>query len=115
MNATPAGQPRPRGHRVDPKYVPYLVPAIMAIAMSFTMSLVQTIARVGFSSNLPSAWLTSFAIGVAVQVPPRGRGPDILGSCFVLRVDATIPHRSEGMGIDAHATRGRRSQDQAAG
>jgi hypothetical protein len=56
MNATPVGQARPRGHRIDPKYVPYLVPAIMAIAMSFTMSLVQTIARVGFSSNLPSAW-----------------------------------------------------------
>ena len=79
MNATPAGQPRPSGHRIDPKYVPYLVPAIMAIAMSFTMSLVQNIARVGFSSNLPSAWLTSFAIGVAVAIPtvifiaPRAR------------------------------------------
>jgi hypothetical protein len=32
-----------------------------------------------------------------------------------LRVEAKVPHRSEGMGIDAHATRGRRSQDQAAG
>ena len=49
------------------------------------------------------------------QAPPRGRGSDILGSCFVLRVEAKIPHRSEGMGIDAHATRGRRSRDQAAG
>jgi hypothetical protein len=34
---------------------------------------------VGFSSNLPSAWLTSFAIGVAVAIPtaifiaPRAR------------------------------------------
>jgi hypothetical protein len=46
---------------------------------------------------------------------PSRPGPDILGSCFVLRVEAKIPHRSEGMGIDARATRGRRSQDQAAG
>jgi len=41
----------------------------MAIAMSLTMSLVQTIARLGFASNLASAWLTSFAIGVAVVIP----------------------------------------------
>src|SRR5215472_7324158 len=46
---------------------------------------------------------------------PSRPGPDILGSCSVLRVEAKIPHRPEGMGIDAHATRGRRSQDQAAG
>jgi hypothetical protein len=32
----------------------------MAIAMSFVMSLVQTIARPGFAPNLASAWLTSF-------------------------------------------------------
>jgi Protein of unknown function (DUF2798) len=69
MNATPAGQAGPSGHRIDPKYVPYLVPAIMAIAMSFTMSFVQTIVRIGFRSNLPSAWLTSFTIGVAVAIP----------------------------------------------
>jgi Protein of unknown function (DUF2798) len=37
--------------------------------MSFTMSLVQTIARLGFAPNLASAWLTSFAIGVAVAIP----------------------------------------------
>src|SRR5262249_33663670 len=42
-------------------------------------------------------------------------GPDVLGSCFVLRVGAEIPHRPEGVGTDAHAARGRRSQDQAAG
>jgi hypothetical protein len=41
----------------------------MAIAMSLTMSLVQTIARLGFAPNLASAWLTSFAIGVAVAIP----------------------------------------------
>ena len=40
----------------------------MAIAMSFVMSLVQTIARLGFAANLASAWLTSFAIGAAVAV-----------------------------------------------
>ena len=51
----------------------------MATAMSFTMSLVQTVARLGFTANLPSAWLTSFAIGLAVAVPtailvaPRAR------------------------------------------
>src|SRR5215831_18609007 len=36
--------------------------------------------------------------GPGPQAPPRGCGPDILGSCFVLRVDAKIPHRSEGDG-----------------
>ena len=41
----------------------------MAIAMSFVMSLVQTIARLGFVPNLASAWLTSFAIGVTVAIP----------------------------------------------
>jgi hypothetical protein len=43
----------------------------MAIAMSFVMSLVQTVARLGFTPNLASAWLTSFAIGVAVAIPHR--------------------------------------------
>jgi hypothetical protein len=33
------------------------------------MSLVQTIARLGFAPNLASAWLTSFAIGAAVAIP----------------------------------------------
>jgi hypothetical protein len=41
----------------------------MAIAMSFVMSFVQTIARLGFVPNLASAWLTSFAIGVTVAIP----------------------------------------------
>ena len=36
--------------------------------MSFVMSLVQTIARLGFAPNLASAWLTSFAIGAAVAM-----------------------------------------------
>jgi Protein of unknown function (DUF2798) len=45
------------------------MPAIMAIAMSFVMSLVQTIVRLGFTPNLVSAWLASFAIGVAVAIP----------------------------------------------
>jgi hypothetical protein len=57
------------GRRLDPKYAPILVPAIMALAMSFTMSLVQTIVRIGFVPGLPSAWLTSFAIGLVVAVP----------------------------------------------
>jgi hypothetical protein len=33
------------------------------------MSLVQTIARLGFAPNLAAAWLTSFAIGAAVAIP----------------------------------------------
>ena len=41
----------------------------MAIAMSLVMSLVQTLARLGFTPSLASAWLTSFAIGVAVAIP----------------------------------------------
>ena len=41
----------------------------MAIAMSFVMSLVQTIARLRFAPNLASARLTSFAIGAAVAIP----------------------------------------------
>ena len=69
MTSAPPGQPRATGRRLDPKYAPILIPAIMAIAMSFVMSLVQTIARLGFTPNLASAWLTSFAIGVAVAIP----------------------------------------------
>ena len=69
MNPAPPARARPAGRRVDPKYTPFLVPAIMAIAMSFVMSLVQTIARLGFTPNLASAWLTSFAIGAAVAIP----------------------------------------------
>ena len=65
MTSAPPGQPRATGRRLDPKYAPILIPAIMAIAMSF----VQTIARLGFTPNLASAWLTSFAIGVAVAIP----------------------------------------------
>lgn len=37
--------------------------------MAIAMSLVQIIARLGFAPNLASAWLTSFAIGVAVAIP----------------------------------------------
>jgi hypothetical protein len=48
------------GRRLDPKYAPLLVPAIMAVTMSFVMSLVLTTAQLGFAPNLVSAWLTSF-------------------------------------------------------
>jgi hypothetical protein len=65
---TGPGARKPR-QLLEPKYAPLLIPAIMAIAMSFVMSLVQTIARLGFTPNLVSAWLTSFAIGVAVAIP----------------------------------------------
>jgi Protein of unknown function (DUF2798) len=57
------------GPRVDPKYVRVLLPAVMATAMSLVMSLVDTILRVGFAANLVSAWLGSFAVGVAVAAP----------------------------------------------
>jgi hypothetical protein len=50
----PAGQARRKGRRLDAKYAPLLIPAIMAVAMS----LVQTIARLGLTPNLASAWLT---------------------------------------------------------
>ncbi len=69
MTSAPPGETRAIGRRLDPKYTPILIPAIMAIVMSFVMSLVQTIARLGFTPNLASAWLTSFAIGVAVAIP----------------------------------------------
>jgi hypothetical protein len=57
------------GRRLDPKYVPVLVPAVMAVAMTFTMSPVQSIVRLGLVPALPAAWLTSFAIGLVVAVP----------------------------------------------
>jgi hypothetical protein len=41
----------------------------MAIAMSIGMSLVQTITRLGFTPDLASAWLTSFAICAVVAIP----------------------------------------------
>ena len=69
MTAAPPGEGQATGRRLDPKYAPFLVPAIMAVAMSFVMSLVQTIARLGLTPNLASAWLTSFAIGAAVAIP----------------------------------------------
>jgi len=37
--------------------------------MATAMSLVDTIVRVGFTANLVSAWLGSFAIGVVVAAP----------------------------------------------
>jgi hypothetical protein len=55
--------------RVHPKYAPLLTPALTAIAMSLVMSFTPTIARLGLTPHLVSAWLTSFAIGVAAAVP----------------------------------------------
>ena len=60
----------------------------MAIAMSLVMSLVQTIARLGFAPNLTSVWLTSFAIGVAVALPAA-----IL---VALRVQRLVGHLTGG-------------------
>ena len=70
--AEAAGLPGPisvSGRRLDPKYAPLLVSTLMAIAMSFVMSLVLTTVRLGFAPNLVSAWLTSFAISVVVAIP----------------------------------------------
>jgi Protein of unknown function (DUF2798) len=53
MTSASPGQPRATGRRLDPKYAPLLIPAIMAIAMSFVMSLVQTVARLGFTPDWP--------------------------------------------------------------
>lgn len=53
------------GPWIDPEYARVLVPAVMATAMS----LVDTIVRVGLASNLVSAWLGSFAVGVVVAAP----------------------------------------------
>ena len=69
MNPPEDPQSAAKQRRIDPKYAPILVPAIMAVAMAFTMSLVQTIIRIGFVPSLPSAWLTSLAIGLVVAVP----------------------------------------------
>src|SRR5439155_15652456 len=63
------------GRRLDPKYAPLLVPAIMAVAMSFVMSLVLTTARLGLASNLLSAWLTAFGIGVILAIPTANLVP----------------------------------------
>jgi hypothetical protein len=55
--------------RVDPRYAPLLVSAIMAIVISLAVSLVETIVRLGFTSNLVPVWLTSFAVAVIVALP----------------------------------------------
>jgi hypothetical protein len=41
----------------------------MAVAMSLVMSLVETITKHGLAPNLVTAWLASFALGMAVAVP----------------------------------------------
>lgn len=69
MHPNPPGPARATARRLDPKHAPLLAPAIMAIAMSLVISLVQTIAKHGLAPNLLSAWLTSFAIGVVAAVP----------------------------------------------
>jgi hypothetical protein len=55
--------------RVDPKYAPLLTSAVMAVAMSLVISLVQAIIRLGFTPRLVPAWLASFGISVLVAVP----------------------------------------------
>jgi hypothetical protein len=69
MTPTRAAQARPGARRLDPKYARFLLPALMATGMSLVMSGVETITRLGFAPNLPSAWLTSFALGVSIAAP----------------------------------------------
>ena len=68
MHSTPR-HARLRTQRLDPRYGAYLGPAIMAVAMSFAMSLVGTIATQDLAPDVMSAWLGNFARGVAVAVP----------------------------------------------
>jgi integral membrane sensor domain MASE1 len=69
MNATFTAKTRRGARRIDPRYARFLLPAIMATIMSLVMSLVETITKHGFAPNLLSAWLSSFAIGVAIATP----------------------------------------------
>ena len=69
MHPAHPGESKATARRVDPKYASLLVPAIMAIAISLVVSLVQTIVRLGFAPRLVTAWLTSFGLGVIVAVP----------------------------------------------
>lgn len=63
------GESKASAWRVDPRYAPLLVSAIMAIVTSLAVSLVETIVRLGFTSSLVPTWLTSFAVAVIVAVP----------------------------------------------
>jgi Protein of unknown function (DUF2798) len=63
------GESGASARRVDPRYAPPLVSAIMAIVISLAVSLVETIVRLGFTSSLVPAWLSSFVVAVIVAVP----------------------------------------------
>jgi hypothetical protein len=69
MTSAPRGNPRQQAGALDPKCAPLLIPAIMAIAMSFVIPSCRPSPGSGSHPNLASAWLTSFAIGVAVAIP----------------------------------------------
>lgn len=68
-NPEQARQSKATSRRADPTYASVLVPAIMAIAISFAVSLVETLVRLGFTPGLVLAWLTTFAVAVIVAVP----------------------------------------------
>ena len=63
------GESKARARRVDPRYAPLLVSAIMGVVISLVVSLVETIVRLGFTAGLMPAWGTSFAVAVIVAVP----------------------------------------------
>ena len=71
MNSTShaPGRDSVRRRRLDPKHTRFLLPAVMATAMSLVMSLVEAIVRVGWAPDLVPVWLSSFAIGVVVAAP----------------------------------------------
>jgi hypothetical protein len=62
-------EPTASARYIDPKYTPILVSTVMAVVMSFTMSLFQTVVRIGLVPGVLSVWLTSFAIGLVVAIP----------------------------------------------
>jgi Protein of unknown function (DUF2798) len=73
----------------QPKFASVLVPAVMALAMSFTMSLVTTTIRLGLVPNLLAAWLNAFAIGAVVAIPTA-----ILVSPLARRLSGRLTHLS---------------------
>lgn len=60
---------RSAGRRFDPKYAPLPVPRSWPSRTRSSCLASADDRQAGFAPNLASAWLTSFAIGVAVAIP----------------------------------------------
>ena len=63
------GESKASARRVDRRYAPLLVSAIMAVVISLAVSLVETIVRFGFTPRVLPAWGISFAVAMLVAVP----------------------------------------------